>query len=126
MNGLWWLRELMDWCMAGPGFTRGRRDPEALRVGDAIDYWTVIGMEPERRLTLHFGMKAPGSGVLEFDVEPLPNGATRVTATAYWHPRGVWGMAYWFALVPAHLFLFRGFTAALARRAEREQPPAPD
>ena len=120
MNALWWLRELMDWCVGGPGFTRGRRDPDNLRVGDAIDYWTVIGMEPERRLTLHFGMKAPGSGVLEFEIEPLGPEETRVTATAYWHPRGVWGLAYWFTLVPAHLFLFRGFTAAIARRAQQQ------
>lgn len=117
MNALWWLRELMDWCVAGPGFTRGRRDPETVRVGDAIDYWTVIAMEPERRLTLHFGMKAPGSGVLEFELRPLGEQKTQVTVTAYWHPRGVWGLAYWYALVPAHLFLFRGFTAAIARRA---------
>ena len=119
MNVLWWIREFMDWCVAGPGFTRGRRHPVELRLGDAIDYWTVIGIEPERRLTLHFGMRAPGSGVLEFELEPLASGDTKVTATAYWHPRGVWGLAYWYALVPAHLFIFKGFTAAIARRAEQ-------
>ena len=71
MNFLWWLRELLDWLVGGPGFTHGRRDPVDLRVGDAIDYWTVLALEPERRLTLHFGMKAPGSGILEFELEPL-------------------------------------------------------
>ena len=71
LNFLWWLRELMDWLVGGPGFTHGRRDPVDLRVGDAIDYWTVLALEPERRLTLHFGMKAPGSGILEFELEPL-------------------------------------------------------
>jgi hypothetical protein len=25
---------------------------------------------------------------------------------------------YWYVLVPAHLFLFKGMTAAIARRAE--------
>ena len=124
MNVLWWIRELMDWCVGGPGFTRGRRHPTELRLGDSVDYWTVIGLEPERRLTLQFGMEAPGAGVLEFELEPLASGDTRVTATAYWHPRGVWGLAYWYALVPAHLFLFRGFTAAIARRAERDAAPA--
>jgi uncharacterized protein YbjT (DUF2867 family) len=117
MNGLWWLREFMDWCVGGPGFTRGRRHPTDLRVGDVIDYWTVVGLEPERRLTLHFGMKAPGTGVLEFELEPEGE-RTRITITAYWHPRGVWGLAYWYALVPAHLFIFRGWTRAIARRAE--------
>jgi len=119
MNFLWTLREIMDWCVGGPGLTRGRRHPTELRLGDAVDYWTVVGIEPQRRLTLSFGMRAPGAGVLEFEIESLEDGTTRVTETAYWHPRGVWGLLYWYALVPAHLFIFRGMTGAIARRAER-------
>ena len=69
-------------------------------------------------MTLNFGMKAPGAGILEFDVVPLPTGRTRVTVTAYWHPQGVWGLLYWAALVPFHLFIFKGMTRAIARRAE--------
>ena len=118
MNWLWWVREFMDWCVGGAGFSRGRRDPDDLRLGDVIDYWTVIGIEPERHLTLHFGMKAPGSGILEFDLRPVTEGDTRITITAYWHPRGLWGLLYWYALVPAHLFIFRGWTRAIVRRAQ--------
>jgi hypothetical protein len=119
LNVLWWLRELIDWLVGGPGFTHGRRDPVELRVGDAIDYWTVLALEPERRLTLHFGMKAPGSGVLEFELEPRADGGTRLTETAYWHPRGVWGLLYWYAMFPAHLILVRAMTRAMVRRAEQ-------
>ena len=118
MGILWWLRGVMDWLVGGPGLTKGRRHPTELRLGDRIDYWTVLGIEPERRLTLNFGMRSPGSGVLEFDLEPQPGGGTRLTVTAYWHPQGVWGLLYWYVLVPAHLFLFRGMTAAMVRRAE--------
>ena len=118
MNFLWWLRELLDWLVGGPGFTRGRRHPTDLRVGDAIDYWTVIGMERERRLTLNFGMRAPGAGILEFEIERVDDRRSRVTVTAYWHPQGVWGLLYWYALVPAHLFIFDRMTSAIARRAE--------
>ena len=118
MNSLWLIRELMDWCIGGPGLTRGRRHPTELRLGDNINYWTVIGIEELRRLTLNFGMRAPGAGVLEFEIESLGANSTRVTATAYWHPRGVWGLAYWYTLVPAHLFIFKGMTRAIARRAE--------
>jgi hypothetical protein len=125
MNALWWIREAADWCVGGPGFTRGRRDPTDVRVGDVIDYWTVVGVERERRLTLHFGMKAPGAGVLEFELEPLGTKRTRITITAYWHPKGVWGIAYWQSLVPAHLFIFKGWTKAIARRAEAAGPVAP-
>jgi hypothetical protein len=117
LDALWRLRELLDWLVGGPGFTRGRRVAGEPRLGDTIDYWTVIGIEHERRLTLHFGLKAPGSGVLEFELEPLPGGRTRVVETAYWHPAGVWGLLYWYALVPFHLVIFDGMTRAIARRA---------
>jgi hypothetical protein len=115
---MWWLREVLDWTIGGPGRNRGRRDPETLRVGDRVDSWHVIGLEPGRRLTLMMGMKAPGAGVLEFEVEPRPSGGARVAATAYWHPAGVWGLAYWYTLVPAHLFIFKCMTSSICRRAE--------
>lgn len=108
----------MDWAVGGPGLRRGRRHPQDVRVGDQIDYWTVIGAEPERRLTLAFGMRAPGSGVLEFELEPRPGGGSRLTATAYWHPAGVWGLLYWFSRAPAHRVIFSGLTREICRRAE--------
>jgi len=123
MQVLWWIRGVMDWLVGGPGLTKGRRHPTDLRIGDRIDYWTVLALEPERRLTLHFGMRAPGSGVLEFEVDPetapTPGHRTRLTITAYWHPQGVWGLLYWYALAPAHLFIFRRMTRAMMRRAEQ-------
>jgi uncharacterized protein YbjT (DUF2867 family) len=115
---LWKIRAWIDWLAGGPGLTKGRRHPTELRVGDTIDYWTVMALEPERRLTLDFGMRAPGAGVIEFEIEPVDAERTRVTVTAYWHPQGVWGLLYWYALVPAHLFIFKGMTRAIARRAE--------
>jgi uncharacterized protein YbjT (DUF2867 family) len=124
LDFLWTLRELADWFVGGPGLSRGRRDPLALRVGDTIDSWHVIGLEPQRRLTLLFGMKAPGAGVLEFELAAEPGGGTRVSATAYWHPRGAWGLLYWYPLAPFHGLLFERMTDAIARRAEASGAPA--
>jgi uncharacterized protein YbjT (DUF2867 family) len=122
MNWLWWIRSVMDWLVGGPGLTRGRRHPTEVRIGDRIDYWTVLALEPARRLTLHFGMRAPGAGVLELEVDPVADPTvdrrTRLTITAYWHPQGVWGLLYWYALAPAHLFIFRRMTRTMLRRAE--------
>lgn len=117
-NVLWRLRAWMDWLVGGPGLSRGRRHPTELRVGDTIDYWTVLALEPQKRLTLNFGMKAPGNGVMEFEIEPLNERETRVTVTAYWHPAGVWGLLYWYVLAPAHRFIFKGMTRAIAHRAQ--------
>ncbi len=118
LNTLWTLRELLDWLVGGHGLRRGRRHPQDLRVGDKIDSWEVIGVEPERRLTMAFGLRAPGAGVLEFEIDPITDGQTRVKATAYWHPAGVLGLAYWFSLEPAHLVIFNGLTREISARAE--------
>jgi uncharacterized protein YbjT (DUF2867 family) len=122
---LWTVRELGDWMLGGPGFNRGRRDPADLRVGDAVDSWQVIGLDPGKRLTLLFGMKAPGAGILELEVAPLAGGGTRVTATAYWHPQGAWGLLYWYPLAPFHGLIFDRMTDAIARRAEAGVQPSP-
>ncbi len=95
--------------------------PAALQVGDRVDSWTVPGVEPERRLRLKFGMKAPGAGVLEFELSPRADGGTRLTATGYWHPAGVWGLLYCYSLAPAHQVIFSGMTAEICRRAEAQE-----
>jgi uncharacterized protein YbjT (DUF2867 family)/uncharacterized protein YndB with AHSA1/START domain len=119
MNGLWQLRELLDWIAGGPGRRHGRRDPRDLRVGDRIDSWKVLYLEPERRLSLAFGMKAPGAGILEFELTPRADGGTRLSVAAYWHPAGVWGLLYWYAFEPMHKVLFAGTAREICRRAER-------
>ncbi len=123
LNSLWSLRELLDGLAGGRGMHRGRRHPQDLRVGDQIDSWEVIGLEPERRLTLSFGMRAPGAGVLEFEVQPVSEQQTRITATAYWHPAGVLGLMYWYSLEPAHRVIFKGLVREISRRAEASGLP---
>lgn len=120
LNALWWIREFLDWLVGGTGLRHCRRDPYEVRVGDTIDSWRVIAVEPKRRLTLMMGMKAPGSGVLEFEITPTSSGTTRVRATAYWHPAGLWGLLYWYPLTIPHLVLFKGMTRAIAERAEAD------
>jgi len=115
---LWWLRRALDWMLGGPSFRRGRRHPEHLRVGDVVDAWRVIAVEPGMRLTLLMEMKAPGAGVLEFII--VDEGARRrIFMRAYWHPAGVWGLLYWYALLPVHAFLFNGTARAIVRIASR-------
>ncbi|MBK5968349.1 MULTISPECIES: DUF2867 domain-containing protein [Thiorhodovibrio] len=118
LNPLWQLRERLDWLAGGPGHRGGRRHPTELRVGDRIDSWKVLGLEPERRLSLAFGMKAPGAGMLEFELEPRADGGTKLNLTAYWHPAGVWGLLYWYGFEPAHKIIFSGTAREICRHAE--------
>ncbi len=124
MNFLWTIREVLDWLVGGSGLKHRRRHPSEVRVGDMIDSWRVIAVEPERRLTLMMGMKAPGSGVLEFEISPEKDRHTHITATAYWHPAGVLGLLYWYSLAIAHLVIFKGMTRAIATRAEVDEKKA--
>jgi len=114
---LWWLRRVIDWFFAGPSFRRTRRHPDELRVGDTVDAWRVIDLQPGRRLTLLMEMRAPGAGVLEFLISEA-DGKRQISVTAYFHPAGVWGIAYWNALLPFHAYIFKRKTRTIARRAE--------
>lgn len=115
---LWWIRRAGDWLIGGPSLRRRRRHPDELRIGDVVDSWRVIALEPDRSVTFLMEMKAPGAGVLEFTIRD--HGERRsVKVCAYWHPAGVWGLLYWYALLPFHDYIFRGATRTLVRRAER-------
>jgi len=119
----WELRGGADRLVGGVGLRRGRRHPSDLRVGDALDFWRVEAVEPDRLLRLRAEMKVPGAAWLQFEVLPRDGGGTLLVQTAYFAPRGVPGLAYWYALLPAHSRIFSGMIAALA--AEAGRPGAP-
>jgi hypothetical protein len=62
---LWRLHGFIDLWSGGVGLRRGRRHPETLAVGDAVDFWRVEAYEPDRRLRLVAEMKLPGRAWLE-------------------------------------------------------------
>ncbi|MGL5949704.1 MAG: DUF2867 domain-containing protein [Aeromonas sp.] len=119
MNTLWDIREWLDHLIGGPARQHGRSNPTQFVVGDKLDSWHIIGVEPGRRLDLLFNMKAPGVGRLEFNLSPQRSGLIELSVTAHWHPKGVWGLAYWLIMLPFHLFIFQGMTEAIAKEAER-------
>jgi uncharacterized protein YbjT (DUF2867 family) len=118
-NSLWRIRGEMDRMIGGVGLRRGRRDPSAVFIGEAIDFWRVSDFEPGRRLLLHAEMKVPGDAYLEFMVEPVDDGNSELIQTAYFQPTPFWGHLYWYLLYPVHWFIFRGMARRIARAAER-------
>lgn len=116
-NWLWRTRGVLDKLIGGAGLRRGRRHPRELRVGDALDFWRVIEVSEPRRLVLLAEMKVPGEALLRFDLSENASGHTDVTVRAFFRPRGLWGIVYWYALAPVHIPLFRGLLTALARKA---------
>jgi uncharacterized protein YbjT (DUF2867 family) len=119
----WELRGAADRLVGGVGLRRGRRDPDDLRVGDALDFWRVEAVEPGHLLRLRAEMKVPGAAWLQFETLPHEDG-TLLVQTAYFAPRGVPGLAYWYGLLPVHGRIFSGMIAALAAEASRPAAPA--
>jgi uncharacterized protein YbjT (DUF2867 family) len=116
-NTLWSIRGLLDRLVGGPGMRLGRRDPVRVRVGDAVDFWRVEEVRPDRLLRLRAEMRVPGRAWLQYEVTEDAEGC-RLVQTAFFEPRGLSGRLYWYLLLPAHLAIFRGTIRELARRAQ--------
>ena len=125
MDWAWRLRGLADRLLGGVGIRRGRRDPDQLRVGDALDFWRVEAIETDHLLRLRAEMKVPGMAWLQFEAVPRKDGRTVLTQTAFFAPRGLSGSLYWYGLYPVHRLIFSGFIEAIARRAEMAAREAP-
>jgi len=104
-NRLWQIRGFVDLLCGGVGTRRGRRDPEQLAVGDALDFWRVEQFEMNRKLRLRAEMKLPGRAWLEFAVEPRGY-SSLIRQTAIFDPLGLGGLVYWYALYPVHKLIF--------------------
>lgn len=76
---LWKIRGLMDQALGGYGLARGRKDEHELRVNDHVDWWRVESVEPQHMVTLRAEMRVGGRAWLQFRVEPLDDGGTRLS-----------------------------------------------
>lgn len=114
---LWRLRGWLDQLAGGPGLRRGRRNPDSLRYGDALDFWRVVGIETDRSLSLRAEMRLPGEALLDFRMEANGDQECTLCQTALFEPRGLSGLLYWYAVVPFHDIVFRSMLAGLTRDA---------
>jgi uncharacterized protein YbjT (DUF2867 family) len=117
-NILWRVRGLLDRLVGGVGMRLGRRDPNHLRVGDALDFWRVEEVQRPSLLRLRAEMKVPGRAWLQYEVTPTERGS-RIVQTAFFEPKGLPGLGYWYVLYPVHGLIFRGTVRVLAERATR-------
>jgi hypothetical protein len=108
----------MDKLVGGVGLRRGRRHPDDIRVGEALDFWRVEAILPNRLIRLRAEMKVPGKAWLEFQSIPQPDGKTLLMQTAYFAARGLAGFLYWYLLYPIHGFIFSGLIRKIAERAQ--------
>jgi hypothetical protein len=119
---LWGVRGALDTLVGGVGLRRGRVHPSELSVGDPLDFWRVEAAIPGELVRLRAEMRLPGQAWLEWQLEP-DGDATIVTQRARFHPRGLWGRAYWLAVSPFHQFVFPGLLRGIADDAIRAGIP---
>ncbi len=117
MDWAWQIRGMVDRLFGGVGMRRGRRDPEELRPGDSLDFWRVEEVEPGRLIRLRAEMKVPGRAWLEFEARSSTSGQTRLRQTAFFEPKGLPGLLYWYALYPVHRLIFSGLIRRVGERA---------
>ncbi|WP_405657196.1 SDR family oxidoreductase [Streptomyces sp. RK9] len=115
----WAVRGWLDRFVGGVGLRRGRRDAERLRVGDSLDFWRVEEIEPGRLLRLRAEMRLPGLAWLEMYADSDDTGHTRYRQRALFHPRGLLGHAYWWAVFPFHAVVFGGMARNITQAAAK-------
>ena len=113
----WQFRGAIDKLCGGAGLRRGRRDPTRLSVGEPLDFWRVVAVEPGSTLELKAEMWVPGEAWLGWRVEATAEGS-RLTQTAWFVPRGLLGRLYWFGLLPFHRVIFPQMARGIVRAAE--------
>jgi hypothetical protein len=119
----WSVRGWLDRLVGGVGLRRGRRDPDRLHTGDALDWWRVERLEDtdgEHLLRLRAEMKVPGRAWLELTVRPAADAGSRYRQRAVFLPRGLAGHLYWWAVAPFHGLVFGGMVRNITRAAERD------
>lgn len=114
----WAVRGFLDRLVGGVGLRRGRRDPDRLQVGDALDFWRVEAIERGHLLRLRAEMRLPGWAWLEFRIDAEGSGS-RLGQRAVFRPRGILGKLYWWAVWPFHGIVFEGMMRNMAQTAER-------
>jgi uncharacterized protein YbjT (DUF2867 family) len=121
LDWTWRIRGAIDRLCGGVGMRRGRRHANNIRVGETLDFWRVEAVERGRLLRLRAEMKLPGKAWLQFEVKTQDRNPRPVLVqTAFFAPKGLLGLVYWYGIYPIHALIFRGMIRKLSELAERE------
>jgi hypothetical protein len=109
-NVLWRMWGVVDKLRGGYGLSRGRRDPDELRIGDTVDFWKVVDLVEGKRLLLVSQIRFPGTAWLDFTIEE-----DRVIQTSYFYPNGILGRVHWLATRPLHVLVLDSLAEAIVK-----------
>lgn len=112
----WSVRGWIDKFTGGVGHRRGRRHPDRLQTGDALDFWRVEQINRGQSLRLRAEMRLPGRAWLELAADSHGAGST-YRQRAIFFPRGLSGRLYWLAVLPFHGIIFQAMSRNITRAA---------
>ena len=115
-NWMWRFRGMIDRALLGVGSSRGRKKISELNVNDVIDFWRVEELQPGRKLLLRAEMKMPGHAWLEFNIKNQDED-TRLSVSAYFDSKGIFGRIYWYIFLPFHHFIFTHLLEQIVARS---------
>lgn len=123
---LWRLRGWIDRLIGGPGLGRGSSNRAGRSVGEAVDFWRVLAVEPPQRLVLLSEMKAPGDALLEFQISASGAEQSELKLISRFMPRGLGGFIYWYAFYPFHQWIFVGMLKSIAKHTGKTLEQGPE
>ncbi len=122
---LWQLRGVIDRFTGGVGLDRGRRSTQTLRVGDALDFWRVLEVNPPVKLLLVAEMKTPGEALLEIRINPIDDNLCELVLLSRFLPKGLPGILYWFLLYPFHEYIFNHMLKGIVKAGNHKLLTSP-
>lgn len=115
---LWILRGLIDRVFGGVGYRRKCQSTGPANVGDIINFWRVEEIMPNESIRLLAEMNMPGIAHFTFSVKEKSPSSCTLHLKAEFEAAGFWGLIYWGATYPFHLFIFPGTLNKLKKQIE--------
>ena len=115
-NYLWEIRGYIDLMLGGVGLRRGRRNANEIKQGDALDFWRVEKLLTNKIIRLKAEMIVPGKAWLQYEINSIDKLKCELIQSAYFAPKGLFGLAYWYLLYPIHKIIFSGLIKAIRKK----------
>jgi hypothetical protein len=106
LSWLWRLRGFFDRLFGGEGFICSRSEKQKIEIGDRIDFLDIENIIPPKELLLKVRFKLPGEGWLRFRVISEDFQKSSLELTAFFAPKGLLGILYWYIFLPLHRIVF--------------------
>ncbi|MFX0197619.1 MAG: DUF2867 domain-containing protein [Candidatus Hodarchaeota archaeon] len=117
-NLAWRLRAAINRIIGGIGIRKGRPETGNIELGDTVDFFRIVEIEPKKMIRLKAEMKLPGDGWLQFEAKPVEDNLTSFVQIVFFAPKGLLGNIYWYLLYPIHRIIFSKMFSKLATKVE--------